>query len=343
MSYIVLDVGGTNVRFALTSATGVAGTTLSDISMMKCVDFGSIDDAIAAYLSRLNAVTIAKIEAVAIAVAAAVNTDIVDVTNNHWVFEKHQLFDRLSAGEVQFHKLKIDRLLVINDFTAQALAQSNPHGTGNVQLLEGVSDDHAPLLVIGPGTGLGVSALIPSAGGLIPLEGEGGHVSFSPRSDGERDLDAFMRQRNSHLTAEHFVCGAGLENIHAFLRITTKRELDSGPDHLTAPEIGEKALAEDGMCRDAVRMMFGIFGTVIADNVLSMGCWRGVVIAGGIVPKLAPLIADSPFTDRFRNTGLTTDLLSAVPVWLCVDPYAGLSGGAIALENKHLRPRSLTR
>ena len=79
---------------------------------------------------------------------------------------------------------------------------------GNVEILPGESDENAPLLVIGPGTGLGVSALIPSANGPIPIEGEGGHVSFSPRNDDERALDAFMRRHSAHVSAEHFVSGS---------------------------------------------------------------------------------------------------------------------------------------
>ena len=143
----------------------------------------------------------------AIAVAGPVNAETVDVTNNHWLFNKHDLLTGLS----------LRRLLVINDFTAQALAQTDPRDNGNVEILPGESDENAPLLVIGPGTGLGVSALIPSANGPIPIEGEGGHVSFSPRNDDERALDAFMRRHIAHVSAEHFVSGGGLENIHHFL------------------------------------------------------------------------------------------------------------------------------
>lgn len=90
-------------------------------------------------------------------------------------------------------------------------------------------------------------------------------------------------------SAEHFVSGGGLENIHHFLA-----DRAGQPAGMTAPEIGERAIAEDGLCRDAAMLLLGILGTVITDNVLTLGCWRGVVISGGIVPKLAPLIAHSP-------------------------------------------------
>ncbi len=321
MSSIVSDVGGTNARFALYEGYG---TGLADIWTVKCADFPTIDVAVEAYQETLGTKKSAGVEALSIAVAAPVNDEIIDVTNNHWLFAKRDLLTNLS----------LRRLLVINDFTAQALAQISPRDNGNVEILPGKGDEGAPLLIIGPGTGLGVSALIPSAVGPIPIEGEGGHVSFSPRSDDERELDAFMRRHRPYISAEHFVSGSGLENIYRFLA-----ERTGEPVGMTAPEIGKRALAEDGLCREAVLMLLGSLGTVIADNVLTLGCWRGVVIGGGIVPRLAPLIAKSPFTDRVRKTGLTGHLMAKIPIWLSVDPYAGLRGAAVALGNAHLAPR----
>ena len=323
MSSIVSDVGGTNARFAI---VGDEGAGLSHIWTAKCAEFPTIDVAVEAYREMLGAVKSARLDAMAVAVAGPVNAETVDVTNNHWLFNKRDLLTNLS----------LRRLLVINDFTAQALAQTDPRDNGNVEILPGKSDENAPLLVIGPGTGLGVSALIPTANGPIPIEGEGGHVSFSPRDNDERALDEFMRRHSVHVSAEHFVSGGGLENIHHFLAVRAGQ-----PAGLTAPEIGERAIAEDGLCRDAVVMLLGILGTVITDNVLTFGCWRGAVISGGIVPKLAPLISHSPFADRIRKTGLTEHLMETIPVWMSIDPYAGLRGAEVALGNAHLAPRAI--
>ncbi len=314
---------GLAIPFAL--AVG-ADAGLSNIWTAKCTDFPSIDAAVEAYRETLGSINSARLDSIVIAVSGPVNAETVDVTNNHWLFNKRDLLTSLS----------LQRLLVINDFTAQALAQTDPGNNGNVKILPGVSDEKAPLLVIGPGTGLGVSALIPSANGPIPIEGEGGHVSFSPRSDDERALDAFIRRHSAHVSAEHFVSGVGLENIHHFLA-----DRVGHPTGMTAPEIGKRAIEADGLCRDAAMMLLGILGTVITDNVLTLGCWRGVVISGGIMPKLAPLIAHSPFADRVRKTGLTEKLMETIPIWMSVDPYAGLRGAAVALGNAHLAPRAL--
>ena len=146
---------------------------------------------------------------------------------------------------------------MINDFTAQALAQTDPCDNGNVQILPGKSDENAPLLVIGPGTEQCFCA-DPLGKRPHPDRGRGGHVSFSPRNDDERALDAFMRCHSAHVSAEHFVGGSGLENIHHFL--ADRAGQSAG---LTAPEIGKRAIAEDGLCRDAAMLLLGILGTVI--------------------------------------------------------------------------------
>ena len=316
MSMIVSDVGGTNIRFARTKDYA---SPLTDIANMKCADFQTIEDAFSTYLGAQN-----TLDAVAIAVAGPVNDDRINITNNDWQFSKTALQKTLGAK----------RFLVLNDFTAQALAQIDPHQ--NEVILSGQSDDSAPLLVIGPGTGLGVSALIPSPSGHIPLEGEGGHVSFSPRSDKEIALLKFMKKTHDHITAEHFVSGAGLENIYRFLA-----DSSGVKPSLTTPEIGAQAIASAGICRDAAIMLLEILATIIVNNVLTIGAWRGVVIAGGVVPQLAPLIPQSDFANRIHAIGVASHLTQHLPVWLSTDPHTGLQGALAGLSSTHLQPRIL--
>lgn len=309
MTLVAVDVGGTNVRFAAAAEDG-----LSNVRSMLCGDFPSLQAAMAFYLDETGIAA----SAASIAVAGPVQDAHVDVTNNHWRFEKRDLLAAVG----------LDRLLVINDFTAQALAQADPLAHGNLTLLEGAGPAAAPLLVIGPGTGLGVSALIPAADGYIPLQGEGGHVGFAPQDDAELQLLQALRAEVGHVAAEHFVSGGGLETIY---------RLQTGGNRLTAPEIGTAAVAGDGPERAAAMMMLGILGTVIADATLTMGCWRGVVIAGGIVAHLRNLVADSLFATRFRHGGTMGRLLAEVPVYLSVDPHAGLRGAATAMSTAALR------
>ena len=206
-----------------------------------------------------------------------------------------------------------------------------------VTAADGDEEASAPMLVIGPGTGLGVSALIPVADGPLPVEGEGGNIRFAPQNEAEWDLFNFMKQRTDHVVVEHFVSGPGLENIHSFLAEASGIKLS-----LSAEMITNLALREEGICRDAVSMMIGILGATMADHLLTMGCWRGAVIAGGIMPRLKPLIASSPFEHRFRSAGQMSYILANVPVWLSTDPHAGLKGAKAAFENCYLGHRMFT-
>lgn len=322
MSLVAVDVGGTNVRFAIAGEGG-----LSHHHSMLSRDFPTLEAAFLAFQERIDQ----PVTTASIAVAGPVQAEHVTVTNNHWRFGKRDLMQTL----------RLDRLLVVNDFTAQALAQSDPTAYGNLPLLEGVGQDDAPLLVIGPGTGLGVAALVPSPLGPIPLEGEGGHVGFAPRDAAEMELLRRMLAvtkpetvpDTAHVSAEHFVSGGGLETLYRLL---------SGGEVLAAPEIGAAALAGDTKARQAVHMMLGILGTVMADAILTIGCWRGAVIAGGIVAQLHSLVADSPFATRLRHGGTMGHLLADLPVWLSVDPHAGLRGAAAAFQNAGLASRVIT-
>jgi len=325
MGIVIADVGGTNVRFAVSSNED---PTLRHIAYLRCADFERFEDAFASFLASLPCSEQNDCYSLSLAVAGPVNNELVQLSNNKWRFGKEQLVERL----------RLDRLLVINDFTAQALAQQSALDTDRVKLLDGIVDAEAPLLVIGPGTGLGVSALIPLAQGALPIEGEGGNVRFVAQTTKEHDLLEYMRRHTDHVVVEHFVCGPGLENIYAFLV-----EGNGGEPGLSAESIGTAALQDEGICREAVHLMSGILGSVMADHVLTMGCWGGAVIAGGVMPRLAPLIADSPFERRFRSAGEMTSLLANVPVWLSTDPDAGLKGALAALGNPHLAHRMLRR
>ena len=171
----------------------------------------------------------------------------------------------------------------------------------------------------------------------IMIEGEGGNIRFTPQTEPERDLYAYMEQQTDHVVVEHFVSGPGLENIYRFLTHAASTE-----PSLSTEIIATTALREEGICRDAVNLMIGILGAVMGDHVLTMGCWRGVVITGGIMPRLQPLIVSSPLERRFRSVGEMSHILRKVPVWLSTDPHAGLKGARAAFGNPYLAHRMVT-
>jgi glucokinase len=322
MTIMVVDVGGTNIRFG---RSRTVNDSLSDIQSFKCSDFASIEEAVAAYVESLEDMRGVNFEAVSIAVAAPIIGDHIDVTNNHWQFSKSELINKISANS----------LLVVNDFVAQALAQADKVASKNQPIIGGQKRVDSPLLVIGPGTGLGVAALVPMKPDFFVIEGEGGHARFKPHDGLERELEAYLLKQQCHVSIENVISGPGLETIYCFLcdRAGVKAKASS------AAEIGAEALEGIELPRQAALLLLNALASVIVDNIFNMGCWQGAVITGGVVPKLSKLIHESDFKKRFQSSGKLRKILEEIPVWLSTDPMTGLVGAQFALSNSFLRAK----
>ncbi|MFL2845760.1 MAG: ROK family protein [Candidatus Puniceispirillaceae bacterium] len=322
MTIMVVDVGGTNIRFGVSETVS---DPLTDIQSYECSNFTSIESALDTYIDSLKKMQGTKFDAVSIALAAPIFGDYVNVTNNHWQFSKSELFERIPT----------ERVLFINDFVAQALAQKDPSANGNKLIIEGDNCKKSPLLVIGPGTGLGVSALVPMKSDYFVLEGEGGHAHFTPRDELERELVAYLLDRQPYISIEDVISGPGLETIYRFLcnRIGERAELNS------AAKIGLEAINGAELPRQAALLFLNALASVIVDNIHILGCWQGAVITGGVVPKLSKLIDESNFKKRIQNQYVLQKVFKEIPVWLSTNPMNGLLGAQSALSNTFLRPR----
>jgi glucokinase len=131
------------------------------------------------------------------------------------------------------------------------------------------------------------------------------------------------------VSAERVVSGPGLEAIY-------KIQNDA---RLAAPEIGDGALAGDNKCLKAVNLMFKSFATVVANAALSFGAGSGIVIAGGITPRLRGLLDQSGFYERLGDHGRRSTFLSNLPIYLAIDPYASLRGARHAARSAQLSYR----
>jgi len=322
MTIMVVDVGGTNIRFG---RSRTVNDSLSDIQSFKCSDFGSIEEAVAAYVDSLKDRRGVNFDAVSIAVASPIFGDQIDVTNNHWQFSKSELINKIPAKS----------LLVVNDFVAQALAQADLVASKNQLIIDGQKRTESPLLVIGPGTGLGVAALVPMTPSFFVVEGEGGHARFKPHDGLERELEAYLLRKQSHVSIENVISGPGLETIHCFLcdRAGVKAKT------ISAAEIGAEALEGVELPRQAALLLLNALASVIVDNIFTMGCWQGAVITGGVVPRLSGLIQESDFKKRLQSSGEFEEIFEKIPVWLSTDPMTGLVGAQFALSNSFLRAK----
>ncbi len=312
---LVADIGGTNARFALETAPQV----LQHTDVLAANDYDSIVEAIRTYLARVGN---PPIRHAAIAIANPIVGDWVQMTNHHWAF----------SIETTRQALHLDTLILLNDFTAQALSVPQVGAEELVQVGGGQPLASAPKAVIGPGTGLGVSGLVPGQGGFVALAGEGGHVSFSPFDDTEIYLWQYARERYSHVSAERLLSGAGLSLIYEALAV---REQVDRPT-LTAAEISERALGgHSPLARLSLDIFCAILGTTAANLALTLGARGGVYVCGGIVPRFIDYFPTSPFRSRFESKGRFDAYLAAIPVYVVLNKQPGLAGAAVALA-QHL-------
>ncbi|MEC7376210.1 MAG: glucokinase, partial [Pseudomonadota bacterium] len=176
---LVGDIGGTNARLALIEQGSVQPQA---IEILPCGDYDNLDDAVRDYLTRVG---VTEVGEACLAVASPVRGTQVRMTNNHWRFDTEEV--RAQFGWSAFK--------VINDFTAMALGVPHVAEDRLVHVCGGPGDGHRPRLVIGPGTGLGVSGLVPIKNGWVPLMTEGGHVDFAPTDDTEMAVLRILKAR----------------------------------------------------------------------------------------------------------------------------------------------------
>jgi glucokinase len=313
---LLADIGGTNARFALQTPQGIAPLTT-----LACADFPTLQNAVQHALHQAGTPAVRH---AAIAIANPVQGDAVRMTNHHWAFSIAALRTAMSWST----------LLVLNDFTALALALPDLPPAHLRQIGGGAPLAGGAIGLLGAGTGLGVSGLVSGPDGvLLPLSGEGGHVSFAPFDDGEIALWRFAQARFGHVSAERLLSGPGLQCIHAWLCA----EDGHAAEPIPPAEITARALqGSDARCAQTVSLFCALLGTVAANLALTLGATGGLFIGGGIVPRLGALFERSGFRARFENKGRFSAYLARIPVFVIHHPDPAFLGVAKALQ-QHLR------
>ena len=165
--------------------------------------------------------------------------------------------------------------------------------------------------------------------GLLPIQGEGGNVNFSPATNLEIDLLKWLADRMDYVPTEEVLSGRGLVNIYDYL-ISKKKCVSQ---FSTAEQIGQAAINGDIISKDAAKLMIEIFATSIANNILITGSQKCVIICGGISVKLHDLFVESRFFERLRSKGRYQEYVDRVPILLSYDKNNGLKGAAEAFYN----------
>ncbi|HEX4693667.1 glucokinase [Sphingomonas sp.] len=322
MEVVAVDIGGTHARFAIAEVADGKVVSLGQAITQNTAEHASLQTAWQDFGRRLGR---QLPKAAAIAVASPVGGEVIKLTNNPWIVRPALIPERLGA----------DTYVIVNDFgaIAHAVAQLPDadflHICGPDRPLarDGVTS------ICGPGTGLGVAAVLHAGGTYHVLATEGGHVDFAPLDSFEDAMLKRLRKTFTRVSAERVCAGPAIVAIYETLaEIEGKavRHLDDKAIWQLAFE-GSESLAIAALDRFVLAL-----GAFAGDLALMQGA-KEVVLAGGLGLKLKAHFARSGFAERFTAKGRFRQMMADIPVKLITHPQPGLYGAAAAFARQYSR------
>ena len=314
---LAVDLGGTHIRFRLVGDD----VPPAPVHIIEAGAVASFEQAVERWRERVAMHD--GFDAIAVAAAGPVAAGRVRITNLDWTLDARAIERTCNAR----------RCLLVNDVTAIAWALPSLGGGDMHALAPGRPDERAAKAVVAPGTGLGVSGLVPAAeGGFAAVEGEGGHRTLAAHDSREWAIVTALAERFGHASAERALSGPGIEAMWRALGsiddVRCEREK-------TATEIARDAFAgRDPIACETIEIFTGLLGSMAGDLALTLGARGGVYVAGGIVPGWGEHFDAGRFLERFRAKGRFRHYLGAVPVHVVTHPYPGLVGVGRLLEHR---------
>lgn len=315
-AFLLGDIGGTNARFSLVDS---GRKHVQVFSTAKTADFQNIDDAIAQHILPLAE---ERPENLILAVAAPIEGNIVRMTNCHWAIEPEALIKRFN----------LKRVVLINDFEAQALAVAALSTAYLKPIGGGVQNPYSSRVVLGPGTGLGVAGIASCNCRFLPVTSEGGHVDFAPHTPRDFALMPYLLKGRNRISAEKVLSGGG------FLRIYSAICAADGiaPDLEDAAAItGAAHEKSNAQAAETVALFLTYLARFCGDFAMVFKAHGGVYIGGGIVPKIISLLDETKFRQEFEDKGRHKRILETIPIYVMTHPRAALEG----MESLARKPR----
>lgn len=308
MTVLVGDIGGTHGRFGLVSGEALRPTDVGVEGGDAHADFA---DAVAAYLERAGA----RPSRAAFAVAGPVGDGRrARITNRpSWEIDADALAERFG----------FERVDLMNDFVAQAACLPHLDPSEVVRIGEAAPCD-AVKAALGPGTGLGVAALVPVGGHWLPVASEGGHVEFAATDAREAAALDVIRRARGRVSAEDVVSGPGLARLYDALAAADG--CASAP--LAPDEIVAGAGAGDLRAAETVRLFAKMLARFAGDVALTFAARGGVYLCGGVAPRLLGLIDAASFRASFEAKDPHRPLMREIATSVVISPVAGLIGCA---------------
>jgi glucokinase len=319
------DVGGTKTALAIVEIGG-RRCRVGRVERYRSAEHAGLEEIVDRFLAEERT----KPAAAGFGVAGPVRRGRSTITNLPWRLDERRIARR--AG--------LRRVVLVNDFAANALGLRFLGPRQLATLARGRSDPDGPIAVLGAGTGLGSAGLVRCGNTEAVVPAEGGHVDFGPRTPREDRLVAWLRGRFGRATRERILSGSGLVLLWEFLALEGAVKPSAGAAEIESADDPAAAISRlglerrDPLARAALTWFAEIYGSETGNLALQYRATGGVYIAGGIAPKILPVLRTRPFLDAFRDKPPMSDLLAGIPVRVVLDGRLGLYGAAAAAARR---------
>lgn len=316
-SILVGDVGGTNCRLALAEKTALGTIELHHSERFSVNQYKHFHDVVHEYLISKKV----KPKQAAFAFAGPKFDDEIRMTNVDWMVSENDLVKEFGFS----------RAVVLNDFVAMANGARVIPDDGFEILIPGKVNYNKPVAVLGPGTGLGISCILPGRPPRI-IATEGGHSSFSPQNELELLILKYWQKKISYVSSEILISGPGLFRIYSALcNILGETAVCTRENEIVAAAEANP----NSVARQSVIIFCNMLATFSGNVAFTTGATGGVVLAGGVTRHISPFIAESNFIKRFRVRGHGTWFMQEIPVRIIKAHFVALYGAAEMVLSGH--------
>lgn len=316
------DIGGTTTRLGIFSRTNgpLAPVAKKDYPSRN---YDCLEDIVNTFLDAQKQ----PVSRACLGVAGPVKDNAASITNLPWTIQTQTLQLETELQEVA----------LLNDLEAMGYAIPILGATGVVPIQKGKPDKYGVKALIAPGTGLGEVFLIWDGKRYQAYSSEGGHTEFGPRNDLEIALLNYLRKKYDHVSYERVCSGMGLPNLYDFFRDTGRfnepaalaRTMEGVED--VTPIIVEAAIREpvsNPLCVAVIELFTSILAAQAGNLALTVSCYGGIYIAGGLPPRMTEFINRRKFVEVFRDKGRLTGMMSNIPISLIKHPDMAITGAA---------------
>lgn len=324
--FLAADVGGTHARIGLVSPQpdGPRPVTVLEYHRYACAEWPSLTAVLKDFVGHLGRSV--QVDRCAVASAGYVLGDAIINDNLPWPVSIRDIRDSLGIAQ----------LAVVNDFEAVAYATQFLGQADTTAIIESSAPPATgPVLVMGPGTGLGSAVLLPGEPHATVLATEAGQIALAPGNEREIEILRHFARDRAYVSFEHALSGPGLLNLyHAICALSQQAPVLAEPSQVTQAALSRS----DAAAVEALEVFCGLLGSFVGDLVLLYGARGGVFLAGGILPQIRDVLLTSSFRQRFFNKGVMRAFLQQVPVRLMEHGQHGVIGAAgLYLDGRHVK------